>query len=152
MLYDSFPLTVAKNDSPVWIFKRNFNILCIWKGRSNRHNLEESFKWPPFQSSVSPTFLQQIMLPWLSRTHTMSGFLSFVQNVYPKIEVLIPKDIAISSGESSNQVSVYSFCTFFLVLRHWAWKGTSILHSPWGRCLSISVPLNACGEVAHLWG
>lgn len=34
-------------------------------------------------SSVSPTFLQQIMLPWFSRIHKMSGFLSFVQRVCP---------------------------------------------------------------------
>lgn len=40
-------------------------------------------------------------------------FFLLSQNVYPKIEVLIPKDIPISSGESSNQISVYSFCTFF---------------------------------------
>lgn len=57
MLSDSFPLTAAETDSPVWIFKRNFNILCIWKGRGNRRNLEEPFKWPPFECfCVSPTF------------------------------------------------------------------------------------------------
>lgn len=45
---------------------------------------------------------------------------------------------------------------FFLAWKHWAWKGTSILHSPWGRCLSISIPfhfssISAYGEAAQPW-
>lgn len=47
---------------------------------------------------------------------------------------------------------IIPFAHFFLALRHWAWKGTGSFHSPWGRCLSISVPLNVCGEAAQPWG
>lgn len=116
MLSDSFPRTVARSDFPVWIFKRNFNILCIWKGRSNRRNLGEAFHRLPFQFFfVSPTLLQQIMLLWLSRTHGMSGFLSFVQNLYPTVDVLLPKDMAVSSEESQDAICICLYSIFLLI-------------------------------------
>lgn len=45
----------------------------------------------------------------------MSSFLSFVQNVHPTIEVLLPKDIAVSSEWGYDVISIYFFCTFSLL-------------------------------------
>ena len=40
---------------------------------------------------------------------------------------------------------------YFSCLEVLGLNGTSILHSPRGRCLSILVSVNACGEGAYLW-
>lgn len=69
----------------------------------------------PFQLfCVSPTFLQQIVLPWFSRTHKCPVFF-LLQNVHPTIEVLLPKDIAVSSEWGYDVISIYFFCTFSLL-------------------------------------
>lgn len=48
------------------------------------------------------------------------------------------------------------FCLFLLHIvfawRPWAWKWPSTLHFPPGRCLFISVPLNAHVEAGQPWG
>jgi hypothetical protein len=62
---------------------------------SNPHCPGESLKCPLFQVvCVSPTFMQHTILPQFSRTHKISAFLSFVQNLDSAMGAQLPKDIA----------------------------------------------------------
>lgn len=77
-------------------------------------------------------------------------FSFFCPKCIPTIEVPFPTD--------TYQFGIEPPCDLYLLLLHivlawrlWAWKGPSALHSPPGRWLSISVPLNAHGEAGQPW-
>lgn len=91
------------------------------------------------------------MLPWFSRAHKMSSFLSFVQNASQQLKFLSQQTLL----SVQNRATMWFLFTPFAhcpCLEAWGLKGPSNLHFPPGRYLFISVPLNTHGEAGQPWG
>lgn len=87
------------------------------------------------------------MLPWFSRTHKMSSFL-WSKMYTRQLKFSSQKTLLSVQNRAMVWFSLMP-CAYFSCLEELGLNGTSILHSPRGRCLSILVSLNACVVKVH---